>query len=118
MEEHDGQGLYAEPAIKLTPLPDGGSLLESRLPLAPFERSVGQMLRRWAEREPDRLLIAERDRSSAWRRVTYGEARAAADSIAQALLDRGLGPERPLMVLSGNSVDHALLMLGCFTAGV
>jgi feruloyl-CoA synthase len=118
MEEHDGQGLYTEPAIKLTPLPDGGSLLESRLALAPFERSVAQMLRRWAERAPDRLLIAERDRSSAWRRVTYGEARAAADSIGQALLDRGLGPERPVMVLSGNSLDHALLMLGCFTAGV
>ena len=118
MKERERAGLFAEPAIELTPLQDGGKLLESRVPLAPFERSVGQMLRHWAERAPERLLIAERDPSRAWRRVTYGDARAAADSIAQALLDRGLGPERPVMVLSGNSVDHALLMLGCFTAGV
>jgi feruloyl-CoA synthase len=110
--------LFAEPTINLTRRPDGGAILESRVPLAPFERSVGEMLRRWARRFPDRLLLAERDSSGSWRRVTYGEARAAADSIAQALLDRGLGPQRTVMVLSGNSVDHALLMLGCFTAGV
>src|SRR5919198_2009884 len=118
MEEHEGHGLFAEPAVELRHRSGGGAVLESRVPLAPFERSVGGMLRRWAERSPDRLLMAERHQSAAWRRVTYGEARDAADSIAQALLDRGLGQERPVMVLSGNSVDHALLMLGCFVAGV
>ena len=110
--------LFASPDIELTALPGGGSLLSSRTPLAEHERSVGEMLRRWAVTAGDRLFIAERDAAGAWRRVTYAEARRAADAIAQALLDRGLGPQRPVAVLSGNSVDHALLMLGCFTAGV
>jgi feruloyl-CoA synthase len=110
--------LFASPDIELTALPGGGSLLSSRTPLAEHERSVGEMLRRWAVTAGDRLFITERDAAGAWRRVTYAEARRAADAIAQALLDRGLGPQRPVAVLSGNSVDHALLMLGCFTAGV
>ncbi len=50
--------------------------------------------------------------------LSYGEARANADALAQALLDLGLGPERPLMVLSGNSIEHLLLSLGAYTAGV
>ncbi len=93
-------------------------MLSSRTPLADYERSVGGMLRRWADAAGDRLLIAERDAGGGWRRLTYSEAREAANAIAQALLDRGLGPQRPVAVLSGNSLDHALLMLGCFTAGV
>src|SRR5581483_3373221 len=50
--------------------------------------------------------------------VTYGEAKQAADGIAQWLLDAGLGEGDAVMVLSGNSIEHALLMLGCYTAGV
>jgi feruloyl-CoA synthase len=53
-----------------------------------------------------------------WLGRTYGEAVAAANAIGQALLDRGLGPSRPLLVLSGNSVDHLLVTLGAMTAGV
>jgi feruloyl-CoA synthase len=109
---------FAAPDAELRPAPEGGWLLSSRTPLADYERSVGEMLRGWAGVDGERLLIAERDATGEWRRLTYAEGRAAADSIAQSLLDRGLGPERPVVVLSGNSVDHALLMLGCFTAGV
>jgi feruloyl-CoA synthase len=50
--------------------------------------------------------------------VSYGEARAKADALADALLDLGLGPDKPLMVLSGNSVEHLLLSLGAYTAGI
>jgi len=53
-----------------------------------------------------------------WRTVTYGQAVAAAGAIGQALLDRGLGPGRPLLILSGNSVDHLLMTLGAMTAGI
>ena len=55
---------------------------------------------------------------AAWRVLRWGEALAAARAIAQALIDRGLGPSRPLMVLSGNSIEHAQLMLGALLAGV
>jgi feruloyl-CoA synthase len=110
--------VFASPDVDLTPAPGGGSVLSSRTPLAEYEGSLGEMLRGWADIAGGRLLIGERDAAGGWRRVTYSEARRAADAIAQALLDRGLGPQRPVAVLSGNSVDHALLMLGCLTAGV
>jgi feruloyl-CoA synthase len=62
--------------------------------------------------------VADRDGSEGWRTVTYGEAVAGAESIGQGLLDLGLGASRPLLVLSGNSVDHLLMMLGALNAGV
>lgn len=96
----------------------GGWHLRSRVALAAHERSVGEMLRRWSEAAPDRVLVAERFGRGEWRSITYAKARRAAHAIGQALLDRGLGPHRPVMVLSANSVNHALLMLGCYSAGV
>jgi feruloyl-CoA synthase len=50
--------------------------------------------------------------------LTYGEARRKADALAQAFLDLGLGPEKPVMILSGNSVEHLLVTLGAYAAGV
>ena len=67
---------------------------------------------------PARDFLAERDASGAWRRLTYAEASRQADAVAQALVDRGCGPERPLMILSGNGIDHALLTFGAYVAGV
>ncbi len=102
----------------MTATPDGGYLLSSPLPLAPYEKNLGVMLRRWASEVPERVFLGERDAEGRWRLLTYGEAGRLADSIAQALINRRLGPQRPVMVLSGNSIDHALLMLGGFLAGV
>lgn len=81
-------------------------------------RCIGEWLERWARRDPDRLFLAERDDAGDWRRVTYGAAWRAAGAIGQALLDRGLGPDRPVMILSENGIDHAFLMLGALLAGV
>jgi feruloyl-CoA synthase len=61
-------------------------------------------VRAWAARDPRYPLVAERDPDGEWRTVSYGHAVAAADAIGQALLERGLGPDRPLMMLSGNGV--------------
>ena len=98
--------------------PDGGYLLRSPRALEPCEESLGAMFRRWVGETPDRIFLGERNASGTWRRVTWGEAGPLADSVAQALIDRRMGSERPLMILSGNSIDHALLMLGGFLAGV
>src|SRR5262249_28270641 len=84
----------------------------------PYARSLGELLQGWALRAPARTFLAERRRDGAWRRVTYAEALQAARAIGQALLERGLGPERPVMILSDNSIDHALLMLGAMQAGL
>jgi feruloyl-CoA synthase len=72
---------------------------------------------RWATEAPDRTFLAERA-GSGWRRVGYRDALAAVRGLAQTLLDRGLGPTRPLAILSGNSIDHALLALAAMHVGV
>ena len=109
---------FARPDIAAERRADGSWLLSSRTPLEPYERSVGAVLARQARTRPDADLLCERDGDGAWRRLTYGEAWRGARAIGQALLDRGLGPERPVVILSGNSIDHLLVTLGGFVAGV
>jgi feruloyl-CoA synthase len=114
------QPRLAPPQIVASDAPDGSRILRSEMPLEQHEASLGVLLRHWAAEAPDRVFLAERAAGpdGDWVEVTWAEASIRADSIAQALLDRGLGPERPLLILSGNSIDHALLTLGGFLAGV
>ncbi len=107
----------APAAVEVENLPDGSTRLRSPQALAPYERHLGLMLRRSANRSPDRSLLAARD-GAAWRVVSYADALAAAEAIGQGLLERGLGPNRPVMILSGNSIAHGQLMLGALLAGV
>jgi feruloyl-CoA synthase len=81
-------------------------------------RSIGMLLERWAGAEPDRLFLAERASAGGWRHLTYEGAAQAANAVGQALLDRGLGPGRPLMILAENGIDHAAMMLGAMHVGV
>jgi feruloyl-CoA synthase len=96
---------------------DGTICYRSRLKLEPYDPSLARLFRTAVERAPARVLFAERS-GDGWRKVTYEEARRKADAIAQALLDRNLSAERPIMILSGNALDHGLLMLAGFTAGI
>jgi feruloyl-CoA synthase len=95
-----------------------GTLLRSTDELRDHPVSVLHSLRQWAATDPGHPLVAERDPDGAWRTVGYGGAVAAANAIGQALLDRGLGPARPLLLLSGNGVNHLLMTLGAMTAGI
>lgn len=97
---------------------DGSLVLRSPHPLGDPPRHVCDLLRRWADAAPARLFLAERAEDDGVRRVSYEAARALTDRLAQALLDRGLSAERPLMILSENGVDHALLTLAAMQAGV
>ena len=100
---------------------DGSILLRSTIPLGPVARNVGDWLDHWAREAPDRIFIAERagtDPDAGWREVTYGEMRRAVRAVAAGLLARGLGPDRPVLVLSGNGVDHAILALAAHYVGV
>jgi feruloyl-CoA synthase len=108
--------LFATPRV--TAVRDGDAvLLRSAEPLGEYPVSVVHSVREHARLTPDQPMIAERDGRD-WRRVTYAGAVAAADAIGQGLLDRGLGPGKPLLILSGNSVDHLLVTLGAMTAGI
>ncbi len=88
--------------------------------LADFPPRMTDHLVRWARATPDQTLFAQRDPALGgdWRRVTFAQALDSARRIGQALLDRGLSAERPLVILSENSLSHALLALGAMYAGV
>jgi feruloyl-CoA synthase len=108
---------FAPAEVRVERRADGTTLLRSPQPLRDYERSIGEWLLRWARDAPGRVFLAERD-GEQWRKVTYAQALDAARRIGQALLERGLGPQNPVAILSDNSVDHGLLALGAMHAGV
>jgi feruloyl-CoA synthase len=97
---------------------DGVIRLRSPTPLGSYDPSLAGTFRTAVAAHPDRVFLAERTADGRWRRLTYAQARGLVDALAQALIDRGLSAQRPVMALSGNAVDHALLMLACYSAGV
>ena len=110
---------FGPPEVIIERRPDGVMLARSPHVLGSHPRAATDWLDHWAKVAPDRVFLAERESAGgAWRKLTYGEARAAARSVAQALIDRSLGVERPVAILSGNGVDHALMGLGAMIAGV
>ena len=110
--------LFAKPDVERQERPGGAFVLRSREALRDYERCVGIWLENWARKNPERVFLGERGPDRTWRTVTYAAAHKNARAVGQALLDRGLGPERPLMILSDNGIDHALLMLGAMQVGV
>jgi len=97
---------------------DGALLLRSPDALPEYPRRLTERLDHWAEVAPGRLFLAQRGLDGAWLHLTYGEARSRARRVAQAILERGLSADRPLAVLSGNDIEHALIQLGALYAGV
>jgi feruloyl-CoA synthase len=93
-------------------------ILRSLQPLRERSTNLGSLLFEWAAKAPERVFLAERAAGGGWRTVSYAHAARGASSVAQALIDRGLDQSRRVMILSGNGIDHALLMLGAFLAGV
>jgi len=96
--------------------PDGTILLRSGLELGPVARTTLDWLNRWAADAPDRVFVAERS-GDGWREVTYSEMAQSVRSAAQGLLARGIGYGSPVVVLSGPSVDHAILTLAAQAIG-
>lgn len=110
---------YLEPRVRLEPRDDGTQLLESAIPLGDdYARCSGEWLEHWAREAPDRVWLAERDARGEWNMLTYGEARRRVLAIASWLLAQGLSAERPLVILSDNSIEHALLMTAAMHVGV
>jgi feruloyl-CoA synthase len=96
---------------------DGGFVLRHPRPLPPYARCVGEWLEHWAQATPDALFLAERDAAGGWRKHSYGQVRASVGRIAQALLDLKLPPGKPVVTLSDNSLDAALLALAAMHVG-
>lgn len=101
----------------------GTHYLRADQDLAPFPARLTDRLMHWAKERPDQTLFARRvknaDGSSGdWAHITFAQALDAARRIGQGLLNRGLSAERPVLILSENDLEHALLALGCLYAGI
>ena len=98
--------------------PDG--VIHARSPhrLGDYPARLTWSLEHWAAHAPDRTFLAKRDRAGDWRRLTYAETLQRVRRIGQALLERGLSAGRPLAILSGNDLEHALLALAAQHVGV
>jgi feruloyl-CoA synthase len=97
---------------------DGTIYMTCKDRLDAYPEKITERLEYWAKAAPDRVFFAERAEDGGWRKVTYAEALSLAKSYGEALLARKLSAERPLVILSGNSVDHQMLSLGALYAGI
>jgi feruloyl-CoA synthase len=110
------------PDLTVERRPDGVIILKARQAPGERPRSIPHLLDQRAQDHPDRPYLRQRLPSAPgaplgpWRQITYGQARIDSDALAQALLNLGLGPEAPLMVLSGNSIEHAMLTFAAMKA--
>jgi feruloyl-CoA synthase len=97
---------------------DGSVYMLSRHRLGAYPNRITERLEHWAERAPDRTFVAQRDATGGWRRVSYAQTLTRVRNLSQALLNRSLSSDRPLIILSGNSIEHALLALAAMFSGV
>ncbi|HEU5019810.1 MAG TPA: feruloyl-CoA synthase, partial [Pseudolabrys sp.] len=97
---------------------DGAILLRSPQPLGPYPVKLTERLEYWATETPERVFLAQRDSAGGWRTVTYSQALGFARRIGTALLARNLSAERPVVILSGNDIEHALLALAALYVGI
>ncbi len=101
----------------------GTHYLKADQDLQAFPERLTDRFQHWAQKKPGQTLFARRVKLADgslgdWRHITYAEAWNTARNIAQGLINRGLNTERPVVILSENSLEHALLALGCIVAGV
>jgi feruloyl-CoA synthase len=115
----DSEPLFAVPEIVADRRTDGTIWLKSTTLLQPHARCVGDWLEHWARQAPERIFLGERlDVNVPWTTVSYRDALRQVRSAAAWILAQGLSAERPLVILSDNSIDHALFALASMHAGV
>src|ERR1700681_3621281 len=109
---------FGDPEVSVRRGDDGTIYLRPKRALGDYPVRLTDRLHHWARAEPDRIFMAERDAGGAWRQISYAQLLSATRSIASGLLARGLSAERPIVILSGNSIDHALIAFGALYAGI
>ena len=98
--------------------PDGRMYVRSNDSLQPYPLRVTDSLQFWASQAPQRIFLAQRAEDGGWQAITYADALKRVRRIASGLLQEGLSPDKPLMILSGNSIEHALLALAAMYVGI
>src|SRR5450755_3984623 len=109
---------FGNPAVIIDRRDDGTIYLRPKIALGDYPVRITDRLHYWAGAEPNRIFMAERGAGGGWRQITYAELLTSSRHIASSLLGRGLSTERPLVILSGNSIDHALIAFGALYAGI
>ena len=109
---------FGNPEVAIERCDDGTIYLRPKAKLRDYPVRITDRLHHWATVAPDRVFMAERDASSGWRKITYAQLLTTTRHLASALLARGLSAEKPIVILSGNSVDHALIAFGALYAGI
>jgi len=102
---------------------DGTQVLRSTEPLGAYPERITDRLEQWAAQTPDHSFVAKRTRlpdgsGGDWRRISYAEMLSRAQAVGQALVNRGLSAERPLVILSDNDLENLTLVMGALWAGV
>ncbi|MDG1116663.1 MAG: feruloyl-CoA synthase [Flavimaricola sp.] len=114
----EGQDRFWSPTFTYDRQDDGTVLMRQTGALTGYMPTLADYLDKWADAAPERPWIARRVNGGDWRRISYGAARLAARQIGDRLLGLGLGPDRPLLILSENSLEHALLGIACAYVGI
>lgn len=109
---------FWHPRIAVRTGAEGTLYVAQQEALPPWPRRATEPLLQWAARVPDRTLFADRGPDGAWRRLSFRQAAESAASLGQFLLDAGLSAERPLVILSGNDLEHARLALAAIHVGI
>src|SRR5258708_28039440 len=109
---------FGNPAVPIARSDAGTIYLRPKGQLGDYPVRITDLLHHWATAEPNRIFMAERDATGGWRQITYAQLLNSTRRIASALLARGLSAEKPIVILSGNSVDHALIAFGALYAGI
>src|SRR5216683_2438363 len=108
---------FGSRSVEVQKRPDGTVLMRSSLPLSQYGRSVCDYLASWSEKAPDRTWLAQR-LGDEWESVTYGQGWKRVRAIGESLLELGLTPGSKIAILSGNSIEHGLLMVGAMAVGM
>ena len=103
--------------MKRTDRPDGSILLESNDTLGPVVSSTCDWLTHWAQETGNSIFLAERS-GAGWREETYASTLQKVKALASSLLARGMNGNTPILIMSGNSVDHGLLTLAAQYVGI
>src|SRR5258707_10909580 len=109
---------FGDPAVTIDRRDDGTIYLRPKTALGDYPVRLTDRLHHWANAEPNRIFMAERDAGGLWRQISYAQLLASSRHIASGLLTRGLSADKPIVILSGNSIDHALLAFGALYAGI
>ncbi|HWW11723.1 MAG TPA: AMP-binding protein, partial [Brevundimonas sp.] len=108
---------FGDVGLEIERRDDGTLILSARAPLQPYEQNLLRRFWGYSETQADKTWVAERD-GEGWRRLSYGQARTDVSAVATWLKAQGVAAGRSILVLSGNTLAHAVWMFGAMAAGV